>query len=76
MRYCQDNDLTVDGAMTDPKGDRSLAPHAQPDPDMYLAWWNAVRTASRCARRKAHQTGMLNSPRSDRYAYGFHEAGG
>ena len=24
MKYCQDNDLTVDGAMTDPKGDRSL----------------------------------------------------
>ena len=24
--YVQDNDLTVDGAMTDPKGDRSKAP--------------------------------------------------
>ena len=29
----QDNDLTVDGAMTDPKGDRSKAPHQQKDPD-------------------------------------------
>ncbi len=36
VEYVQDNDLTVDGAMTDPKGDRSLAPHAQADPDMYL----------------------------------------
>ena len=36
MFYCQENDLTVDGAMTDPKGDRGLAPHAQADPDMYL----------------------------------------
>ena len=29
MIYSQENDLTVDGAMTDPKGDRSKAPHAQ-----------------------------------------------
>ena len=36
MNYCATNDLTVDGAMTDPKGDRSKAPHAQEDPDMYL----------------------------------------
>ncbi len=35
-KYCQENDLTVDGAMTDPKGDRGLAPHAQEDPDLYL----------------------------------------
>ena len=34
--YVQDNDLTVDGAMTDPKGDRSKAPHDQADPDMYV----------------------------------------
>ena len=36
MLYCQENDLTVDGAMTDVKGDRSKAPHAQDDPDMFL----------------------------------------
>ena len=34
--YVQDNDLTVDDAMTDPKGDRSKAPHEQADPDMYV----------------------------------------
>ena len=34
--YCQTKDLTVDGAMTDPKGDRSKAPHAQADPDLFL----------------------------------------
>ena len=33
---CQTKDLVVDGAMTDPKGDRSLAPHKQDDPDMFL----------------------------------------
>ena len=36
MKYAAGADLTVDGAMTDPKGDRSLAPHAQADPDMFL----------------------------------------
>ena len=34
--YVQDNDLVVDGAMTDPKGDRSKAPHAQKDLDMFV----------------------------------------
>ncbi len=36
LTYIQDNDLIVDGAMTDPKGDRALAPSQQPDPDMFL----------------------------------------
>ena len=26
LEYVQENDLTVDGAMTDPKGDRGLSP--------------------------------------------------
>ena len=32
----QYEDLTVDGAMTDPKGDRSKAPHDQKAPDLFL----------------------------------------
>jgi 4-hydroxybutyryl-CoA dehydratase/vinylacetyl-CoA-Delta-isomerase len=36
LRYVQEEDLMCDGAMTDPKGDRSLPPHKQTDPDMYL----------------------------------------
>jgi 4-hydroxybutyryl-CoA dehydratase/vinylacetyl-CoA-Delta-isomerase len=36
LAYVQENDLTCDGAMTDPKGDRSLPPHQQKDPDLYL----------------------------------------
>ena len=36
LKRVQTEDLTVDGAMTDPKGDRGLAPHAQADPDLYL----------------------------------------
>jgi aromatic ring hydroxylase len=35
-RHCRDNDLAVAVAQTDVKGDRSLAPHAQADPDLYV----------------------------------------
>lgn len=34
LRYAQDNDLTVSGALSDPKGNRSLPPSQQADPDM------------------------------------------
>ncbi len=34
--YVQKNDLMAAGAMTDVKGDRSLRPHQQADPDMYV----------------------------------------
>ena len=36
LTYVQENDLMVAGAMTDPKGDRSLRPGQQSDPDMYV----------------------------------------
>jgi 4-hydroxybutyryl-CoA dehydratase/vinylacetyl-CoA-Delta-isomerase len=35
-RYCRDNDLSLAVAQTDVKGDRSLTPGAQADPDYYL----------------------------------------
>jgi len=35
-RYCRDRDLALAVAQTDVKGDRSLGPAAQPDPDYYL----------------------------------------
>jgi aromatic ring hydroxylase len=34
--HCRDNDLAVAVAQTDVKGDRSLPPHAQADPDLYV----------------------------------------
>lgn len=34
--YCRDNDLAVAVAQTDVKGDRSLAPSEQLDPDLYV----------------------------------------
>ncbi len=35
-RYCCENDVALAVAQTDVKGDRSLAPHQQADPDLYL----------------------------------------
>ena len=61
MIYCQENDLTVDGAMTDPKGDRSKAPHEQEDPDMFLRIVERRPDGIVVRGAKAHQTGALNS---------------
>jgi 4-hydroxybutyryl-CoA dehydratase/vinylacetyl-CoA-Delta-isomerase len=61
MRYCQENDLTVDGAMTDPKGDRGLAPHEQKDPDLFLHVVERRPDGVVVRGAKAHQTGMINS---------------
>ena len=57
----QDEDLTVDGAMTDPKGDRSLLPGQQDDPDMYLRVVERRPDGVIVRGSKAHQTGMINS---------------
>ena len=57
----QEDDLTVDGAMTDPKGDRSKAPHQQEDPDLYLRVVERRDDGIVVRGAKAHQTGVLNS---------------
>ena len=59
--YVQDNDLTVDGAMTDPKGDRSKAPHAQKDPDMFVRVKERREDGIVVRGAKVHQTGSINS---------------
>ncbi len=61
LNYCATNDLVVDGAMTDPKGDRSKAPHAQEDPDMYLHVVERREDGIVVRGAKAHQTGATNS---------------
>ena len=61
MLYCQENDLTVDGAMTDVKGDRSKAPHAQDDPDMFLHVVERRPDGVVVCGAKAHQTGIIAS---------------
>lgn len=61
LHYVQENDLVCDGAMTDPKGDRSLPPHKQEDPDMYLHVIKETPDGIIVRGAKAHQTGALNS---------------
>ena len=61
LAYVQENDLTCDGAMTDPKGDRSLPPHKQADPDIYLRIVEERDDGIVVKGAKAHQTGAVNS---------------
>ena len=61
LTYIQENDLIVDGAMTDPKGDRSLAPHAQKDPDMFVRIKERREDGIVVRGAKVHQTGSINS---------------
>lgn len=61
LQYVQENDLVCDGAMTDPKGDRSLPPHKQADPDQYLRVVDERRDGIVVRGAKAHQTGAVNS---------------
>lgn len=57
----QENDWTVDGAMTDTKGDRSLSPSQQTDPDQYLRVVEYRKDGIVVRGCKAHQTGCINS---------------
>lgn len=59
--YVQENDLTVDGAMTDPKGNRKLSPSQQADPDLYLRIVEKREDGIVVNGAKAHQTGAVNS---------------
>ena len=61
MKHVQKNDLTVDGAMTDPKGDRGLAPSKQEDPDLFLRIVEKREDGIVVRGAKAHQTGSINS---------------
>lgn len=61
LEYVQENDFTVDGAMTDPKGDRSLPPHKQPDPDQFMHVVEEKKDGIVVRGAKAHQTGAVNS---------------
>ena len=61
LEYVQENDLTCDGAMTDPKGDRRLPPHKQPDPDHFVHIVEERKDGIVVRGAKAHQTGAVNS---------------
>jgi len=57
----QREDLVVDGAMTDPKGDRGQRPSEQADPDLYLRVVDRLPDGVVVRGAKFHQTGMVNS---------------
>jgi 4-hydroxybutyryl-CoA dehydratase/vinylacetyl-CoA-Delta-isomerase len=57
----QREDLMSDGAMTDVKGDRSLSPKQQKDPDLYLRIVEDREDGIVVRGAKAHQTGAVNS---------------
>jgi 4-hydroxybutyryl-CoA dehydratase / vinylacetyl-CoA-Delta-isomerase len=61
LTYIQQNDLCVQGAMTDVKGDRSLRPHEQADPDMFVHVVERRKDGIVIRGAKAHQTGSVNS---------------
>lgn len=53
--------FVVGGAMTDVKGDRSLAPHQQADKDMFVHINKRTEEGVYITGAKAHQTGCINS---------------
>ena len=55
------NNYVVGGAMTDVKGDRSLAPHQQKDPDFFVHVTKRTEEGVYITGAKAHQTGCINS---------------
>jgi 4-hydroxybutyryl-CoA dehydratase/vinylacetyl-CoA-Delta-isomerase len=57
----QAEDLVVDGAMTDPKGDRGKRPKDQADPDLFVRVVERKSDGVIVRGAKLHQTGMLNS---------------
>ena len=60
-KMVQRKDLTVDGAMTDAKGDRGLSPSEQKDPDLFLRVVERRPDGVVVRGAKAHQTGIVNS---------------
>ena len=61
MEIVQERDLMIGGAMTDVKGDRSLRPGQQLDPDMFVRIVERTEDGIVVRGAKAHQTGSTNS---------------
>ena len=60
-RHCADGDLAVCVAQTDVKGDRSLPPSAQEDPDLYLRIVSTDEKGIVVRGAKAHTSASANS---------------
>ncbi len=61
MLQVEENDWTIDGCMTDVKGDRSKRPADQADPDLYVRVVERRKDGIVIRGAKAHQTGAINS---------------
>jgi 4-hydroxybutyryl-CoA dehydratase/vinylacetyl-CoA-Delta-isomerase len=61
LKHVQEDNLVVDGAMTDPKGDRQLSPSKQADPDLFVHIVERKPDGIVVRGAKLHQTGALNS---------------
>jgi 4-hydroxybutyryl-CoA dehydratase/vinylacetyl-CoA-Delta-isomerase len=57
----QRHNLIIGAGMTDPKGDRSKAPHEQADPEMFMRVVDRNEQGLFVSGAKAHMTGGLNS---------------
>ncbi len=61
VKMVQQENLVIGGAMTDPKGDRSLSPSDQADPDLFVHVVDEDEKGLYITGAKAHQTGCINS---------------
>jgi len=61
MKYIQSNDLVPAACMTDSKGDRSLPPSKQEDPDQYVHIVEEKKGGIVVRGAKMHTTGGVNS---------------
>ncbi|MGQ9638722.1 MAG: 4-hydroxyphenylacetate 3-hydroxylase family protein [Thermodesulfobacteriota bacterium] len=61
LLYVQESNVMVVGGMTDPKGDRSLPPSKQADPDLYTHVVERRSDGIIIRGAKAHMTGGVNS---------------
>jgi 4-hydroxybutyryl-CoA dehydratase/vinylacetyl-CoA-Delta-isomerase len=61
LKYVQENDLVLNGAMTDVKGDRSKRPSEQADPDLFVHIVERQADGIIVRGAKAHQTGAVLS---------------
>jgi 4-hydroxybutyryl-CoA dehydratase/vinylacetyl-CoA-Delta-isomerase len=60
-KMAETKDWTIDGCMTDPKGDRSKRPSEQTNPDVYVHVTERRDDGVVIRGAKAHQTGAVNS---------------
>ncbi|MEM4399999.1 MAG: 4-hydroxyphenylacetate 3-hydroxylase N-terminal domain-containing protein, partial [Candidatus Nitrosocaldus sp.] len=61
IRYMQEENYVIGGAMTDPKGDRSKSPSEQDDPDVFVHIVKQNDEGIVIRGAKMHQTGCINS---------------